>query len=180
LDPPDSGNAIACNYRMSELQAAFVAAQLNRLEEIASKRSRLGALFTQELAGIPGITTHEVHQDDRCVYWYYMLRVVPEKMRCDRATFVKAMAAEGVALTDGYIRTALYGMPMFQNHSFFAGRWPIKELGMTAIDYTEVNLPVTEEILKTCMRFPLNQAMEEDYIRAVAAAVRKVAKHYAA
>ena len=180
LNPADSSNAIACNYRMSELQAAFVAAQLTRLEEIASKRSRLGALFTEELAGIPGITTHEVHNDDRCVYWFYMMRLVPEKMRCDRARFVKAMAAEGVTLTDGYIRTALYGMPMFRNHSFFAGRWPIKENGMTAMDYSMVNLPMTEEILKTCMRFPLNEAMDEDYIRAVAAAIRKVVNYYAA
>ena len=90
------------------------------------------------------------------------------------------MAAEGVTLTDGYIRTALYGMPMFRNHSFFAGRWPIKENGMTAMDYSMVNLPMTEEILKTCMRFPLNEAMDEDYIRAVAAAIRKVVKYYAA
>lgn len=180
LHPADSSNAIACNYRISELQAAFAAAQLTRLEEIASRRSKLGALFTEALAGIPGITTHEVHKDDRCVYWFYMLRVVPEKLRCDRATFVKAMAAEGVTLTDGYIRTALYGMPMFRNHSFFAGRWPIKELGLTAMDYAKVNLPMTEKVLKTCMRFALNEAMEEDYIHAVAKAVRKVAKHFAA
>jgi dTDP-4-amino-4,6-dideoxygalactose transaminase len=109
-----------------------------------------------------------------------MLRIVPEKLRCDRATFVKAMAAEGVSLTDGYIATALYGMPMFRNHSFFAGRWPVKELGLTTMDYTEVNLPMTEDILKTCMRFALNEAMDEDYVRAVAGAIRKVAKHYAA
>jgi dTDP-4-amino-4,6-dideoxygalactose transaminase len=180
LNPGDSGNAIACNYRMSELQAAFVAAQLTRLEEIASKRSALGALLTQELEDIPGIATHQVHADDRCVYWFYMLRIVPEKLRCNRTTFVKAMAAEGVSLTDGYIATALYGMPMFRNHSFFAGRWPIKELGLTAMDYSKVNLPVTEEILKTCMRFALNEAMDEDYIRDVATAIRKVSNHYAA
>lgn len=179
LNPPDSSNAIACNYRMSELQAAFVAAQLTRLEDIAAKRSQLGALLTQELAGIPGITTHEVHPEDRCVYWFYMLQVVPGKLHCDRAAFVKALAAEGAALTDGYIPTALYGMPMFKNHSFFAGHWPIKEQGLTMMDYAKVNLPVTEAILKTCMRFALNEAMDEDYIRAVAAAIRKVANHYA-
>jgi dTDP-4-amino-4,6-dideoxygalactose transaminase len=179
LNPADSSNAIACNYRISELQAAFVAAQLTRLEEIASRRSKLGALLTDELAGVPGITTHDVHKEDRCVYWFYMLRIVPEKLRCNRPAFVKALAAEGVAVTDGYIPTALYGMPMFRDHSFFAGRWPIKELGLTSMDYAKVNLPVTEVILKTCMRFALNEAMDEDYIRAVAGAIRKVAKHYA-
>jgi dTDP-4-amino-4,6-dideoxygalactose transaminase len=180
FDRKDSSNALGANYRISELQAAFVAAQLTRLEDIAAKRSRLGNLLTEELSGIPGITTHDVRKDDRCVYWFYMARFMPEKMRCDRAQFVKALAAEGATFNDGYISTPVYGMPMFQKHSFFAGHWPIKECGLTAMDYTKVKCPVTEDILKTCMRFPLNEAMDEDYIRAVAKAVRKVAKHYAA
>jgi len=179
LNPKDSSTALGANYRISELQAAFVAAQLTRLEGIASGRSKLGNLLTEELKGIPGITPYEVHKEDRCVYWFYMARILPEKLRCDRATFVKALAAEGAPVTAGYIPVPLYGMLMFRNHSFFAGHWPIKELGLTTMDYAKVKLPVTEDILKTCLRFPVTEAMDEDYIRAVARAVRKVAKHYA-
>jgi perosamine synthetase len=180
LNPKDTATALGANYRMSELQAAFVAAQLTRLEGIASKRSKLGNLLTQELEGIPGIRTHKVQPDDRCVYWFYMARFVPEKLTCNRATFVKALAAEGATFSAGYIAVPVYGMPMFQNHSFFAGRWPIKECGMTTMDYTKVKCSETEDILKTCMLFRVNEAMDEDYIRQVAKAVRKVAKHYAA
>jgi perosamine synthetase len=135
--------------------------------------------LTQELAGLPGITTPEVHPDDRCVHWFYMMRFVPEKMKCHRAEFVKAAAAEGVPLTAGYISVPLYGMPTFQNHSFFAGRWPIREFGLTTMDYQKVRLPVTEEILNTCLRFQINEAMEPEYIRAVARGIRKVGKYYA-
>jgi dTDP-4-amino-4,6-dideoxygalactose transaminase len=109
-----------------------------------------------------------------------MARIVAEKLRCDRATFVKALAAEGATFSAGYIAVPIYRMPMFQNHSFFAGHWPIKELGLTNMDYTKVKLPVTEAILKTCILFRVNEAMDEDYIRSVARAVRKVAAHYAA
>lgn len=179
LDPEDSGTALACNYRMNELSAAFVAAQLTRLEEIASKRSALGNLLTQELAGVPQVATHQVEKDDRCVYWFYLLRLVPEKVRCDRAQFVKALAAEGATFSAGYIPKPVYGGPMFQTHSFFGGHWPVKEMGLTTMDYRKVNLSVTDAILKTCMLFRVNEAMDEDYIRAVARAVRKVAKHYA-
>jgi perosamine synthetase len=179
LHPEDSSNAIACNYRISELQAAFAAAQLNRLEEIASTRSRLGKFLSSELANVEAITVPNVDSEDRCVHWSYMCRLVPAKVRCTRLEFVKALAAEGVSMTAGYIKTALYGLPMFQNHSFFAGRWPIKELGLTNMDYRKVTLPNTEDILTTCMRFPLNEAMDEDYLRLVAGAVRKVANHYA-
>ncbi len=179
LHPEDTGTALGANYRMNELSAAFAAAQLTRLEDIAAKRSKLGEFLTAELAGVAALTPPKVEPQDRCTHWAYMCRLVPAKVSCNRATFVKALAAEGVTFTDGYIKTALYGMPMFQNHSFFAGHWPVKEMGLTKMDYAQVSLPVTEEILKTCMRFPLNEAMDEDYLRAVANAVRKVAKHYA-
>jgi dTDP-4-amino-4,6-dideoxygalactose transaminase len=179
LNPKDTCTALGANYRMSELQAAFVAAQLTRLEGIAAQRSKLGNLLTEELAGIPGIMTHQVHKDDRCVYWFYMARLVPAKLRCERTEFVKALAAEGATFSAGYIAVPVYGMPMFQNHSFFAGRWPVKECGLTTMDYAKVKLPETESILKTCMLFRVNEAMDEDYIRSVAKAVRKVAKHYA-
>jgi dTDP-4-amino-4,6-dideoxygalactose transaminase len=178
-NPKDSTTALGANYRMSELQAAFVAAQLTRLEDIVTKRSKLGNLLTEELAGIPGIAPHHVDKEDRCSYWFYLARLVPQNLRCDRAQFTKALAAEGVSFSNGYIPTAVYGLPMFQNHSFFAGHWPIKELGLTAMDYTKVRCPVTEEILQTCMLFRVNEAMDEEYIHAVARAVRKVARHYA-
>ncbi|HPY31711.1 MAG TPA: DegT/DnrJ/EryC1/StrS family aminotransferase [Verrucomicrobiota bacterium] len=179
LHPADSSNVLAPNYRITELQAAFVAAQLTRLEEIASKRSQLGALLTAELADIPMIQPQRVEAQDRCVHWGYMCRFVPEQARCDRAQFVQALAAEGAPFSAGYIPVPLYGLPMFQNHSFFAGHWPIKEAGLTTMDYRKVHLPVTEAILKTCMRFPLNEGMDEDYIRLITKAVRKVARHYA-
>jgi perosamine synthetase len=65
LHPPDSSNALAPNYRMTELQAAFVAAQLTRLEEIAAKRARLGALLSAELADVPAIQPPRVEAQDR-------------------------------------------------------------------------------------------------------------------
>jgi perosamine synthetase len=178
--PGDTATALGANYRISELQTAFVAAQLLRLEKIAAQRSKMGNLLTRELTGVPGLTTHLVDERDRCVYWFYMARFVPEKMRCDRAQFVKALATEGAPWNAGYIAVPVYGLPMFQKHAFFAGRWPMRELGMTTMDYTKVKLPVTESILQTCMLFRINEAMDEEYIRSVARAVRKVVKHYAA
>jgi len=170
----------ATNYRMSEPQAAVAAAQLTRLEEIAAKRARLGNLLTERIAGVSGIEPHHVRPDDRCTYWFYMLRLRPEGVRCDRAEFVKALAAEGVPASAGYIPVPLYGNPVFQNHGFFAGRWPIKELGLTSMDYTNVSCPETEAILKSGVRVVIHEGMSEKYVLSLAEAIRKVASHYAA
>lgn len=171
-------DVFATNYRMSEPQAAVAAAQLTRLEAIAARRSQLGNLLTDLISGVPGILPHQVHPEDRAVYWFYMFRVKPDELRCNRSQFVKALQAEGVSAIGGYIGKPLYQEPVFQKHAFFAGRWPVKEMGLTKMDYTQVRCPEVEGILATCIRIPITEFMDEDYIRQVAAAIRKVAKYY--
>ena len=172
-------NVFATNYRMSEPQAAVAAAQLPRLEKIAQRRAELGNLLTEKIAHIPGILPHQVHPQDRCVYWFYMFRVEPQAFRCNRGEFFKALRAEGVACASGYIGKPLYAEPVFQNHGFFAGRWPIKELGLTTVDYTKHRNPEAEAILATGIRVTIHEAMTEEYIRNVAKAIEKVARYYA-
>jgi len=173
-------DAFATNYRMSEPQAAVAAAQLTRLEAIAAKRAKLGNLLTEKIADLPGIIPHKVHPEDRAVYWFYMFRVVPEAFRCNRSEFTKALLAEGASVSGGYIKVPLYGEPVFQNHGFFAGRWPVKEMGLTTMDFSKHKCPEAEAILATGIRVTINENMSEEYMLSVAAAIQKVARHYAA
>ena len=96
-----------------------------------------------------------------------MFRIEPEKLKCDRAQFVKALVAEGVPASAGYIPVPLYGNPVFQKHGFFAGRWPVKELGLTTMDYSKVSLPETKRILDTSIRMVFHEGMTESYIASV-------------
>jgi dTDP-4-amino-4,6-dideoxygalactose transaminase len=170
----------ATNYRMSEPQAAVAAAQLPRLEGIAAQRARLGNLLTEKIAGLPGIIAHEVHPEDRAVYWFYMFRLRPKAFRCGRSEFVRALLAEGAPVVGGYIKVPLYGEPVFQQHSFFAGRWPVKEMGLTNMDYTRHKCPEAEAILATGIRVMLNEHMTEAYVASLAEAITKVARHFTA
>lgn len=169
----------ATNYRMSEPQAAVAAVQLTRLEEIAAKRNRLGNLLTEKIADAPGIIPHEVHPEDRAVYWFYYFRMRPEAFRCDRSKFVRALGAEGAAVQGGYIKVPLYGEEVFQKHAFFGGRWPVKEMGLTTMDFTKHHCPNAESMLTDGIRVPIFEYMTEEYITQVAAAIQKVARHYA-
>src|SRR3954452_5608229 len=62
---PGLQSLFATNYRMSELQAGFAAAQLTRLEEIASTRSRNGKLLGEKIKDVPGIVPHGIDPSDR-------------------------------------------------------------------------------------------------------------------
>jgi len=167
------------NYRMSEPQAAVAAAQLGRLESIASRRAHFGNMLSENIADIPGILPHQVHPEDRATYYFYMFRIQPEAFRCDRAKFVKALVVEGVRAGAGYIRVPIYREPPFERHDFFAGRWPVKDMGLTTMDFTKHHCPEAEAILETGVKMVIHEAMTEEYILGAAAAIRKVARHYA-
>ncbi|HXJ72565.1 MAG TPA: DegT/DnrJ/EryC1/StrS family aminotransferase [Candidatus Dormibacteraeota bacterium] len=172
--------SFATNYRMTEPQAGIAAAQLDRLENIVSRRARLGGLLTEQITSVPGLIPHEVHPEDRCVYWFYMLRLRPAAFRFDRAQFVKALVAEGIEAGAGYIPVPLHRNPVFLKHGFFAGRWPVRESGLTSMDYNQVQCPEAEAILQTGVRVTIHEAISEQYIREVAAGIAKVARHFAA
>ena len=172
-------DGFATNYRMSEPQAAVAAAQLTRLKAIAAKRNRLGNLLTEKIADIPGLIPHEVHPEDASVYWFYYFRIKPGAFKCSRSTFTKSLLAEGASVRGGYIGKPLYGEPVFQNHGFFAGRWPVKEMGLTDMDFTKHKCPNAESMLTEGIRVIVNENMTEEYILEVATAIRKVAEHYA-
>ncbi|HVF10351.1 MAG TPA: DegT/DnrJ/EryC1/StrS family aminotransferase, partial [Abditibacteriaceae bacterium] len=168
---------LAPNYRISEPQSAVAAAQMTRLEDIAARRGAAGRLLTELISNVAGIHPHYADPADRATYWFYMLRIDPDVLTCDNRAFAEAVAAEGVPCGAGYAGP-LYNYPVFQNHNFFAGRWPIKELGLTDMDYTKVRCPEAEAILATGVQTPINEAMDEEWISGVAEAIRKVAAHY--
>lgn len=167
------------NYRMSGPQIAVVAAQLERLEGIASTRSRLGNLLTEKISGIPGICPLVVRPQDRCVYWFHHFRIKPEAFKCNRNEFARALAAEGVQCSPPFGGLLFQGS-VFQEHGFFAGRWPVKEMGLTTMDYTKVKCPKAEEIFATDVTLTFHESMTEEHVLGIAKAIAKVARHYAA
>lgn len=175
----DKTAVLAGNHRMSELQAAFGAVQLERLEDIAAKRAALGARLRAALAGIPGVVPPAVAEGDRATYWFFYFRLDLARLTCTRNEFADALRAEGATCAAGYIPVPLYQLPLFTRHAFFAGRWPIKELRLTEMDYSRVACPEAEAMLATGINCTLNESMDDALIDETAAAVRKVARHYA-
>ena len=85
----------ATNYRMTELQEPASRRSLSGWKTSPHATHRLGNLLGEKITGIPGVTPHHVHPEDRCVYWFYFLRFEPNAFRCDRAEFAKAAGPRG-------------------------------------------------------------------------------------
>lgn len=170
---------LAPNYRMSEPQAAVAAAQLTKLTDLVARRHRAGSLLTELLTGTPGLHLPQVAPGDTHSYWFYLLRIDLARFNATRAELVAAWNAEGVAVTAGYIPRPVYRYPVFQNHNFFGGAWPVRDSGLTTMDYRAVSCPVAEAILDDCVVVKINEAMSDAYIEKVARALRTVASRHA-
>ena len=170
---------LAANYRMSEPQAAVAAAQLETLSAMAQGRAAMGRLLDEALADTPALLTPKYDPRDRHSYWFYTPKLQLEALRCDRDTFVRALQAEGVLANDGSFASPTYKWEVFQNHAFFGGHWPLRDHGLTTMDYRTVYGPVAESVIHQWFRLILFEGMEDAYLRGVAHAIRKVAAFFA-
>jgi dTDP-4-amino-4,6-dideoxygalactose transaminase len=134
--------------------------------------------LTSLLEGTPGLRLPAVRKGDTHTYWFYDVRLEAPRFTVDRDGFVAALAAEGVAC-GSFPETPVYRYPVFQNHNFFAGAWPIRDTGLTQMDYREVNCPTAEAIIAESVKLTINEAMDDDYIRRLSHTIRTVAKRLA-
>jgi perosamine synthetase len=170
------------NYRMSEPQAAVAAAQMTKLPAIIAAHVGLGTrLFSRlrELA-LPGLVLPAIDPRDTHSFWFCLLRFEAARFRCTRDEFVAALTAEGARAAAGYIPKPVYGYPLFQNHNFFGGGWPLRDAGLTTMDYRTVSCPVAEAMLADGVSLPISPTMSDEFIDQTATALAKVARHFAA
>jgi perosamine synthetase len=170
---------LAPNYRMSEPESAVCVAQLGKLKDIVTRRNRAGSLLTSLLQDLPGVLPPVTRDGDYHSYWFYFLRLDLAKLTVARTEFVNELKAQGVAANAGYIPMPVYRYKVFQNHNFFGGTWPVRDFGLTTMDYTKVDCPVAAAILEDGVTLPLNEAMSDAYIEKVARAIRAVAERLA-
>ncbi|WP_438479825.1 DegT/DnrJ/EryC1/StrS family aminotransferase [Oleiharenicola lentus] len=172
---------LAPNYRMSEPQAAVAAGQLVKLPKIISDHVRLGSHFLKKLQSLalPGISLPEIDSRDQHSFWFILIRLDPARFTCTRDEFTAALVAEGATASPGYIPRPVYKYPLFQNHNFFAGQWPLRDAGLTTMDYTKVSCPIAEAVLADSVTFTIKPEMTEEIIDQTAEALAKVARHFA-
>lgn len=173
-------DVLAPNYRISEPQSAVAAAQIERMWDITGKRGAVGQALSAALQGTPGIHAHKSRPEDRWTCWYYILRINPDALTCDAPEFAAALAAEGLPAKAPFLSSPIYKYPVFQTGHFFGKTWPARDMGLTTMDYTTVRCEQAEAILQTGIQILVHEGMDENWVQAAAAAIRKVARHFAA
>jgi dTDP-4-amino-4,6-dideoxygalactose transaminase len=140
-------NMVGFNYRMTEVEAAIAAEQLKKLERLLQARIEAADYLTERLTPLPGITTPVVRPGVRHGYYFYVIRYDAAEAGIPRDRFARALQAEGVPISPGYIRP-LYLEPLYQHRIAF-GRdgFPFTYEGYTGhVSYELGICPVTERM----------------------------------
>jgi dTDP-4-amino-4,6-dideoxygalactose transaminase len=101
---------------MNEFQAAVLLGQLPGVMERFARRNENAAYLTSRLKEIPGLTPQKLYEGTGSGSFYlYAMSYHKERFNgVERATFLKALRAEGVDLSE-YIKEGLHKEPWIDN-----------------------------------------------------------------
>ena len=142
----DSSGRLGWNYRLSEILAALLVAQLEHAPAECEHREANALYLTARLNRLPGIAA--LDRDPRVTrfgYCWFILRSDAKLHGIERNTLVKALNAEGIPVTGGYIQEPLSKHGIFRNDDTL--RCLREPAGVPApwAHYHELRFPATEQ-----------------------------------
>ncbi|MHB8540301.1 MAG: DegT/DnrJ/EryC1/StrS family aminotransferase [Candidatus Acidiferrales bacterium] len=168
-----SAAMLGWNYRMTEIEAALGIVQFGRLEQLNQHRIDLAGYLSEQISGADGLRIPTVSPRARHVYYVYPLKYDEARTEIPRDLFVKALNAEGIPFSAGYVRP-LYLSPLYQDRRHFAFMHYAGDASYgKGLCPTAERLFEKELMLTGVVRFPATYHDMDD----IADAIQKVAEH---
>ncbi|HEY3078813.1 MAG TPA: DegT/DnrJ/EryC1/StrS family aminotransferase [Chloroflexota bacterium] len=163
-------NPVGHNYRLSDLQAAVLLAQLSRLDELADRRAQNADHLDRELGKIEGISARPADERiTRSAYYLYLFRYDPAGFGgLSRDAFAEALQAEGIPVFPG-AGSLVYRSPLFNVNRENTAALRLAE---KPVDYRQTRCPQAEQLAGQALYMPHRVLMGgeaecEDVVRAV-------------
>ena len=147
------------NYRMTDMQAALLSSQLNKLDIFAARRKELVKRYDEAFMQIPEIIVQKEISESDTVRHLYILQSNLEMLKCGRREIFDALQAEGVGVNVHYIPA--YTFPYYQKLGYKMG-----------------TCPNAEKLYGRIMSIPLYYSLTNEQQDKVIEAVRKVIDYY--
>lgn len=147
------------NYRMTDIQAALVLSQLDKLPMFQKRRKEIVKKYDEAFSKLPELSVQQEIPESDTTRHLYILRIVPEKLNIDRAGFFAALGAENICCNVHYI--PVYYMPYYER-----------------LGYKRGLCPEAEKLYGEEMSLPLYYSLTDKDVEDVIHAVKKVVEAY--
>lgn len=149
---------LGMNYRLTDIQAALVVSQLDKLESFIQRRKEIVARYDEAFSKIPELFVQQEIPESDTARHLYILRIRPERLTRNRREFFDAMAAENICCNVHYI-------PVYY-HPYYEG-----------LGYQRGICPQAERLYEEMMSLPLYYAMTDEDVEDVIHAVIKIVEN---
>lgn len=147
------------NYRMTDINAALLSSQLDKLEAFKARRQALVKRYDEAFAQVPGIIVQkEIPESDTCRH-LYIIQIDPDVLSCTRGEFFEALDKENVHCQVHYIPT--YRHPYYEH-----------------LGYKKGLCPNAETLYERIISIPLHCNLTDEEQECVIEAVSKIAAWY--
>ena len=151
--------ALGMNYRMTDMQAALIISQLDKLPLFMKRRKEIVKAYDEAFSKLPQLFVQkEIPQSDTTRH-LYILRIIPEKLKIDRKQFFEALAAENICCQVHYI--PVYYFPYYEK-----------------LGYQKGLCPKAEKLYEEEISLPLYYAMTDQDVDDVIQAVTKIVEYF--
>jgi dTDP-4-amino-4,6-dideoxygalactose transaminase len=158
----DHGNwyyeVLACGfkYNLSDIQAAIGLHQLHKLERFIEIRTRLARRYHSGLADVAEVDVPPDTSFGRNAWHLYMLRLNLERLKIDRAEFIRALFEKGIGASVHFIPIPMH--PFFAKHAM----------------RPQNHCPRALELYPRLVSLPLYPSMTEEQVDFVVGAVKEI------
>lgn len=165
MDRPAEGGwyyqqiGLGYNYRMTDMQAALLSSQLDKLDIFAARRKELVRRYDRAFSKIPGLILQKEIKESDTVRHLYILQFDLERLSGTRKELFEALQAEGVGVNVHYI--PIYMFPYYQRLGY--------KMGIC---------PNAERLYGRILSIPLYYSLTDEQQDKVIKAVEKVVEHF--
>lgn len=147
------------NYRMTDMQAALLISQLDKLPAFSRRRKEIVEKYNEAFAGLPQVVVQEEIPESDTTRHLYILRLAPERLSISRRQFFDALDAENICCNVHYIPT--YYFPYYEK-----------------LGYKKGLCPKAEKLYEEMISLPLYYGMTDQDVEDVIRGVEKIAGYY--
>lgn len=147
------------NYRMTDIQAALGASQMNRLDQFVARRREIVEAYNKAFKDVLQITIPYQHPDGNSSWHLYVIRLKSDQLTATRKEVFEALQKQKIGVNVHYI--PVHTLPYYQ------------ELG-----YQKGSMPNAEKLYEEIISLPLFPAMTDEDVLDVISAVKEIVEKY--